>query len=77
MFCSVFYGYFIVNAYKLFASEYIHDDHFLSLIAAVSSAFAALRFIFGFMMEMWSFKTCYTCLLVAQIAVSGTIYYAV
>lgn len=77
MFLSVFYGYFIANSYKTFGEEYIKDDSFLSIIASVSSFCACLRFTFGFMMEKLSFKTTFSILLVIQIFVSGTIYWAV
>lgn len=76
-FLSVFYGYFIVNSYKVFALDKITNENFLNTIGAVSSACASLRFIFGFMMEKWSFKTCYTVLLITEITVTGTIYFAV
>jgi len=77
MFLSVFYGYFIVNSYKLFALGKITDEKLLNTIGAVASACASIRFVFGFMMEKWSFKICYTILLVCEIAVTGTIYFAV
>lgn len=64
MFMSVFYGYFIVNSYKVFALGKIEDEKLLNTIGAVASACASIRFTFGFMMEKWSFKICYTFLLI-------------
>ena len=76
-FLTVFYGYYIANAFKTFGEEHIDDDHFLSSIGAVASFCSALRFVFGFMIEKLSFKTCYTILIVLEIIVTATIYWAV
>lgn len=74
---SVFYGYFIANSFKVFGQLYIESDSFLSLLAACASFCAALRFIFGFMMEKWSFRTCYSILICSNIVVCLVIYWAV
>jgi len=42
MFLSVFYGYFIVNSYKVFGKTYIESETFINTIGAISSACASI-----------------------------------
>jgi len=77
MYLSIFYGYFIANVYKDFGELYIKDDRFLTLIGALSAAWAGFRFIWSFMMQKLSFKMVYSIMLVLQILVAVTINWSV
>ena len=76
MYCSSFFGYFILNQYKDFGQRSIKDDHFLTIVGAISAAWSGFRFTWAFMMQKMSFKTVYGIMLVMQMAVTSAIYWS-
>ena len=76
MYCSSFFGYFILNQYKDIGERSIKDDYFLTIVGAVSAAWSGFRFTWAFMMQKMSFKTVYGIMLVMQIAVTIAMYWS-
>ena len=56
MLCSVLYGYFIVNTFKLYGKSHFKDDTGISAIGAVANICGAMRFVWSIMMDYKSFK---------------------
>lgn len=51
----------VAGFYKAFGQTFIHDDHFLSMVGAVSSIFnCSGRFAFGILMDKKSYRTAMT-----------------
>ena len=64
-FSSVFYGYILINQYKMFASKYIHDDMFLTMVGSVACIFGSLRFIWSLLLDyQFSYVNVYGSLLI-------------
>jgi len=80
MYLSVFFGYFMVNSYKLFGlwSDTFKDNQsFLVFIGASGSFCSSIWFVFGFMMEKFSFRFTFTLLLVLEMIVTATMIFSV
>lgn len=66
---------FIVAFYKAFGLSFINDDKFLATVGSVSSIFNSVgRFFWGYLVDKFSFKTCFLFLSTAIIALVSTIY---
>ena len=77
MYLSSFFGYLVLNQYKVFGSEFIKDDHFLTLVGAAASIFSVIRIFWVFLIQKFSFKIVYSIMLLIQIVVCLTIYWTV
>ena len=65
---SMFYGLFLVNAFKNFGSENIHDDNFLTLVGGIGGAMNGLsRLAWASLMDIFGFKRIYGSLLLLQV----------
>lgn len=61
---SIFMGIFIVGSEKKYGELYITNENFLSQVASLGGIFGALRFIWSFMLDKYSYKFIYGTLLV-------------
>jgi len=50
-FCTIFYGFFLINSYKVFGAIYIHDDMFLTFVGSVGCICGSLRFLWCFLLD--------------------------
>jgi len=58
-FLTIFAGVFMVGSSKAYAEDWIKNEEYLSLVASIGSIFGALRFIWSFMLDKYSFKLIY------------------
>jgi hypothetical protein len=63
---SIFTGLFIVGSSKIWAEKFIRDEEFLTMVASLGGIFGALRFIWSFCLDKYSFKAVYGALLCLQ-----------
>lgn len=76
LFLSIFYGLFIVNAYKNFGRKTISNDFFLTIIGGIAAAFNGFSHPFwSSLLDCYSFKRIYGVLMVIQTLLSATIYF--
>lgn len=77
-FSTVFYGYVIIGSYKVFGSQHIKDDIFLTLVGSVGALCGSLRFIWSLMLDNGcSYVRVYGFLAICQLITSGLIYQSV
>jgi hypothetical protein len=50
-FCSVFYGYVLITSYKVFGSQFIHDDMFLTMVGSIACVCGSLRFFWSMLLD--------------------------
>lgn len=66
---SMFYGLFLVNAFKNFGSKKISDDGFLTLVGGIGGAMNGLsRLFWASLMDKYGFKRIYGALLILQVS---------
>mmetsp|Transcript_48257 Transcript_48257/g.35438 ORF Transcript_48257/g.35438 Transcript_48257/m.35438 type:complete len:273 (+) Transcript_48257:336-1154(+) len=64
----IFYGYFVINIYKLYGAETINDDFILTLIGSVGAiANGVLRIFWSTLLDYYAFKTVFTVLICVQL----------
>ena len=70
---SVITGYFTVNNFKKFAQlNDIRNENYLAWVGSAAAIFNAIRFIWSFATDYFSYKSVYSVLLVIQIVLSFT-----
>ena len=62
-FLSIFVGIFIIGSEKTYGSEHIKNEELLSLVASLGGIFAAVRFIWSFLLDKYSYRLVYGALL--------------
>jgi hypothetical protein len=50
-FSSIFYGYVLITSYKVFGSQCIHDDMFLTMVGSVACVCGSLRFFWSMLLD--------------------------
>ena len=61
---SIFTGFFVVNQTKVYGMENgLTNDKFLALVASIGAIFNALRWIWSWMLDYYSYKQVYGVLL--------------
>ena len=74
----LFYGYYYTNVYKIYGTEYINDDKFLTFVGASAALFNGFfKFIWSFALDYFSFKRIYGGLIILEICLIGLVNYAV
>jgi hypothetical protein len=71
-FLSIFFGTYIIGSYKNYGEEFIHDQEYLSLVGAFASICGCFRFIWGFLIDTYSYRLVYSILLCMQIFLAFT-----
>jgi len=75
-FCSLFYGYFLINAYKVYGETKRIDDNFLTLVGSLGAIFNSLfRLVWAWLIDLYQFKYVYAALLLLQFFVTSTLYW--
>jgi hypothetical protein len=72
-FLTIFTGYFIAESTTTYAKQYIKDPEFLELVRTISTFFGALRFIWSFSLDKFSYKRTYGILICMQIGLIITL----
>lgn len=73
---ALVYGYFLINAYKIYGQQIQLDDTFLTIVGSVGALFCSLfRFVWAWLIDMYTFKSVYGVLLVLQFFVTSTLYW--
>ena len=65
----------MINTFKNFGQEAIHDDRFLTAVGAVSSVFGGLRFFWSFLVDRYSFKVSYTTVVLINVVFGATLVF--
>lgn len=74
----LFYGYYYTNVYKIYGTEYINDDQFLTRVGATAALFNGFfKFIWSYSLDFYSFKRIYGFLIVLEICLIVLVNYAV
>jgi hypothetical protein len=78
-FCVVMITQSVSGFYKAFGQSFIHDDHFLSMVGAISSIFnCSGRLLYGVLMDKTNYKTAMTmetiCLALLVSTLPATVY---
>ena len=69
LFGSMFYGLFVVNAFKNFGLENIHDDRFLTITGGIGAGMNGVsRFLWASLIDFFGFKKIYASLLILQVS---------
>lgn len=56
--CFVFYGHYILNVFKIYGFETIHDDHLLTFVGSFGALFNGVcRIFWSTLLDYKSFKT--------------------
>ena len=76
-FLTIFMGVFMVGSSKSYAGFHIIDEKFLSSIASLGCVFGAMRFIWSFFLDKFSYRTIYSFLCILNILVGTLTPYAV
>ena len=66
---TILHGTFIAGSSKTWAQSKIHDDKYLSFIAAISNIFGAFRFFWSFLLDKYSFKAVYGTMILIQLII--------
>lgn len=66
---------FVINTFKNFGQETIHDDRFLTAVGAVSSVFGGLRFFWSYLVDRYSFKVSYTIVVLINVVFGATLVF--
>ena len=70
------YGFFTVNAIKIFGKEFHIDDSTLTLASSLAGfGNGASRIVWGMLLDKWKFKKTYYFVCFSQIVLSSTIYF--
>mmetsp|Transcript_28008 Transcript_28008/g.37392 ORF Transcript_28008/g.37392 Transcript_28008/m.37392 type:complete len:189 (-) Transcript_28008:287-853(-) len=74
-FCSILFGYYIVNSYKSFGASVpeLDDDSYLTLISSVSALFNAARFVWAGALDKLDFKKVYGVLVMLEMTLAFSI----
>jgi len=77
-FCTIFYGFFLINSYKVFGGLYIHDDMFLTMVGSVGCICGSLRFLWCFLLDCgYTYPQVYGAMCTLQLICTASIYSAV
>lgn len=73
-FCSIMFGIATLDVYKTYAisNPKLDFENYITIISAVNSFFSALRFIWSWALDHYSYKVVYGTLLVIQIILACT-----
>ena len=74
-FLSIFVGIFLIGSEKEFGKDHFTNEKFLSLVASCGGIFSALRFIWSFLLDRFSYKVIYGVLLVLQVFIGASLPY--
>ena len=76
-FCSVFYGYVLITSYKVFGSQFIHDDMFLTMVGSIACVCGSLRFFWSMLLDFkYTYAQVYGVLCATQLLCSAFIFQA-
>lgn len=76
-FCTVFYGYLLINSYKIFGSLYINDDLFLTFVGSIACICGSLRFFWSILLDLnFTYQQVYGALCTLQLVCASLIFYA-
>lgn len=76
-FSSIFMGYLVVSNYKVFGSDYIDNDLFLTTVGSIASVMGSLRFLWSFVLDKSSYGKVYGVLITTQLMCCGLFTYSV
>lgn len=72
--CFVFYGHYIINVFKIYGFETIHDDHLLTFVGSFGSLFNGVcRIFWSTLLDYKPFKTVFGILIVLQLTLIAVI----
>ncbi len=74
-FLSIFLGIFLIGSEKEFGKDHFTNEKFLSLVASSGGIFSALRFIWSFLLDKFSYKKIYGVLLLLQVFIGASLPY--
>jgi OFA family oxalate/formate antiporter-like MFS transporter len=66
MLLSVFLGFYVAGVYKLYGNSVLKDDAFMTMVGSVAFTIGALRFVWSWLVDKYSYKFSYTIILVLQ-----------
>eukprot|EP00347_Sterkiella_histriomuscorum_P004848 403358853 len=70
------YGYFLINAFKVYGQRNKFDDQFLSMVGSIGALVnCASRLIAAWLIDHFSFQSIYGLLLIKQFAITCSIYW--
>ena len=76
MYILIVYGYFLINAFKIFGEQQKIDDEFLTLIGSLGAIFNSLfRFVWAWLIDLYPYKYVYAALLLLQFFVTSSVYW--
>lgn len=74
----MFFGFFMMNSFKMFGSHYINDDKFLTFIGSFGALFnGCLRIVWSALLDYYPFRNVFSGLIAIQILVILTISWSV
>lgn len=66
MLLSVFLGFYVAGVYKLYGNSVLKDDAFMTMVGSFAFIFGAIRFVWSWLVDLYSYKFSYTIILVIQ-----------
>lgn len=70
---SIFIGLFTINTFKNFGMKNLNDNAYLTTVGAVSAVFGAIRFVWSYLVDRYSFKLSYGIILCINIIFGSTL----
>ena len=76
-FSSVFLGYIVVSNYKVYGSQYISDDLFLTAVGSIACVLGSLRFLWSLVLDRSTYSKVYGSLVLLQLVCGSMITHSV
>ena len=64
---------FVFNTFKSFGMYHINSDNFLTIVGSVGSVFSGTRFLFSYLIDLYSYKFSYAIVLTINILFGFTL----
>lgn len=75
---SVLFGYYTVDVYKIFGDSrtVLNHEIYLTEVGSLSALFGSFRFVWSGLLDHYSYKKVYGSLLIIQMILGSTYYFA-